>query len=46
MEILGLAFLASLVAWYWHHRPIKFDDEWRHVPPPSWAAKRGWRDTW
>lgn len=21
-------------------------NEWAHVPPPDWAAKRGWRDYW
>jgi hypothetical protein len=20
--------------------------EWRRVPPPNWASKRGWRDYW
>jgi hypothetical protein len=41
MQIIGIVFIVSLLVWVWHNRPQKFDREWRRVPPPDWAAKRG-----
>ena len=23
-----------------------YNDDWRHVPPPCWACKRGGREYW
>ena len=46
MEIIGLVFLTMLIVWMITNRPRKFDREWRHVPPPNWACKKGWHDIW
>lgn len=31
---------------FWRRRDEYRRREWAHVPPPTWAAKRGWRDYW
>lgn len=31
---------------FFKRRRAQMHRDWASVPPPEWAAKRGWRDYW
>lgn len=37
--------IRAIIGWWKRHQAAIYRD-WAHVPPPEWAAKRGWRDYW
>lgn len=43
--LLAYGIVASIVRWTKAMRE-EAHREWRRVPPPEWAAKRGGRDYW
>lgn len=52
LAIFALWFIHGLIEW---RRDVKFrastrgalySDEWRKVPPPNWASRRGTQDYW
>lgn len=42
--LLIFGFVAWLLPYVMRYKPPKIDEEWRRVPPPNWACRRGGRD--
>lgn len=44
--ILTVIVVSVVLGWMYRRLRGMMQREWRKVPAPNWACKRGWRDTW